>query len=437
MAKKQFPMMIVFFVLLVLGGWLLVVVWPRLSTSAQTEPFAMPDIPTRLPSFMLTQTITPSPVITETLAPTPTETPAGTLTFTPFPTRPKMTPTHTVTPVPTVTSTPTPAPVLDLVVVQRIERPVVVPGQLVTYTLVISNVSDHDATDVILIDALPSHTSFAGASDGGRKAEIDMDVIIWPSFGLTLSHSVTRTVAVTVDNPMPGGISAIINTATVFDERERGSDLTPYNNRYVHSTCVLNPPPGWKRYIVKPEDTLFSLSSLYDTPKETIMLYNCLQGNEVIPGTAIYLSDVQVVPDKVVGLELLLPVDQATFMGWNENVVWEWRPASRPLEEDEYYVLIINHHGGAGFVWTKRTQVKAQEYDLQWMSRQGPDIAWQVVIARAETVDPNALHEYPVGNEVNPYSETWVFYWYPDPAVGPPDPGTGPTRIPAPTTRPP
>jgi uncharacterized repeat protein (TIGR01451 family) len=438
MPKKQFPVMIFGATLVVLIGWALVVVAPRLTQSAagEDELFAWTDMPTRTPAPPPTETVAPSPVPTETPSPMPTETPAGTLTFTPFPTRPMMTPTHTVTPTPTATNTATPEPVLDLVIVQSSEVSAIVAGQVVTYTLVISNVSDHNATDVTLINSLPSFASFAGASDGGEKPETDLHIVMWPSFSMPVSHTITRTVIITVDNPLPNSVSAIINTATVFDASANGSDRTPYNNRYIHSTCVLNPPPDWKQYTVQPDDTLFLLSNLYDVPEEAIVLYNCLQGKELTPGTELYLADVEVVVD-VIGLELLSPADQATFMGWNENVVWEWRPASRALEEDEYYVLVINHRGGAGFVWTKRPVVKAQEYDLQWMSRQGPEIAWQVVIARAETIDPNALYEYPIGKETTPYSETRSFYWYPDPASGTPGQGSSPTRIPAPTTRPP
>lgn len=449
MSKKQAPSALLFLVLLALAAWLSVVIWPRVSatvgrsTSAGEGPSEPAYALTRAALLKASGTpsggrFAPSPTATETLAPTPTETPAGTLTFTPFPTPRITTPTPTETPIPTATSTSTPAPVLDLVIVQNNEAPVVMPGQRVTYTLVISNHSVLDATDVMLINDLPGYTTFAGASDGARKADGDLQVVIWPSFTVTTGHSVTRTLMVTVDRPMPAGIRAIINTATVFDRQIHSPDLTPYNNRYIHSTCLLNPPPDWRPYTVQPEDTLFSLASRYGIPQETIILYNCLTAEDLVAGAEIYLVEVQTVPE-LAGVELLLPADQATFIGWNANVVWEWRPASRPLEEDEYYVLIINHRGGAGFVWTKRTQAQAQEYDLQWISTQGPEIAWQVVIARAETLDPNALHEYPVGKEVNPYSETWVFNWYSDRAPGPsgPVPGTTPTKIPVPTVRPP
>jgi len=55
---------------------------------------------------------------------------------------------------------------------------------------------------------------------------------------------------------------------------------------------------------------------------------------------------------------------------------------------------------------------------MTWLSGFGPEIRWQVVIARKRTEDPN---ENPRGAEVSPYSAEGLFYWHSDPAT--------PTRI--------
>jgi hypothetical protein len=89
--------------------------------------------------------------------------------------------------------------------------------------------------------------------------------------------------------------------------------------------------------------------------------------------------------------------------------VFEWSAARRPLEAAEYYVLVIEHQGGTSLVWTKTPRVDNQ----RWLSSMGPQIRWQVVIARAQTKDPTEVQEDPTGKEISGYSEMGLFYWHP------------------------
>jgi len=60
----------------------------------------------------------------------------------------------------------------------------VVPGQILTYTLTIQNLSTQNATGVVVSDTLPAHTSFKNASDGGNVVG---NIVTWPaSCGATL-----------------------------------------------------------------------------------------------------------------------------------------------------------------------------------------------------------------------------------------------------------
>jgi uncharacterized repeat protein (TIGR01451 family) len=88
------------------------------------------------------------------------------------------------------------------------------PGQMLTYTLTISNVGTQGATGVVVSDTLPAHTGFVGASDEG--AELD-GVVTWPAFDLDVGGSVERQLTVQVDDSLPSGVKAITNTAVAME----------------------------------------------------------------------------------------------------------------------------------------------------------------------------------------------------------------------------
>jgi uncharacterized repeat protein (TIGR01451 family) len=72
---------------------------------------------------------------------------------------------------------------------------------------------------------------FIAASDGGGKVGgVIGDVVAWPVFNLAGGSTVTRTVTVRVNSPLPAGVNTITNTATVADDGSNGSDPAPGNN---------------------------------------------------------------------------------------------------------------------------------------------------------------------------------------------------------------
>jgi uncharacterized repeat protein (TIGR01451 family) len=115
----------------------------------------------------------------------------------------------------------------DLVISKSDGQITVRPGQALTYTLTISNISAENATNVAITDTLPLHTTFIGASNGGFKAG---GVVTWPAFNLAAGASVTRRLTVQVDTPLPAGVNTISNSVTVADDGRNGSDPTPGNN---------------------------------------------------------------------------------------------------------------------------------------------------------------------------------------------------------------
>jgi hypothetical protein len=105
---------------------------------------------------------------------------------------------------------------------------------------------------------------------------------------------------------------------------------------------------------------------------------------------------------------LLEPKDGDTFAGPNSRMTFRWSEAAYPLADNEYYVLIITHRDGKDFVWTKVASYWAGD-DKVWWANFGPELRWQVVMARQRTGQPN---ENPTGAETSAYSTISMFFWY-------------------------
>ncbi|MEJ5199854.1 MAG: DUF11 domain-containing protein, partial [Anaerolineae bacterium] len=103
----------------------------------------------------------------------------------------------------------------------------VLHGQILTYTLVITNVGNTTATGVVVSDRVPANTTFVAASAGGA---LSGDVVIWPPFSLAAGAVATRTVTVRIASPLAENVTAIINAATVGDDGSHGTDPTPEDN---------------------------------------------------------------------------------------------------------------------------------------------------------------------------------------------------------------
>jgi uncharacterized repeat protein (TIGR01451 family) len=117
-----------------------------------------------------------------------------------------------------------------------------VPGGVVAYSLGVTNTSSTTATGVVVSETVPANTSFnAGSSSAGWSC----------ANGAPAGSSCTRnlgaiagggnalsTFAVTVATPLPGGTTAISNTATVADDGASGPDPTPANNTASDSTPI-------------------------------------------------------------------------------------------------------------------------------------------------------------------------------------------------------
>lgn len=57
----------------------------------------------------------------------------------------------------------------------------------------------------------------------------------------------------------------------------------------VQSPTVCPPPPGWLAILAQPLDTVDSIALTYNIPQQQIREANCLTGNELTPGSLVYV----------------------------------------------------------------------------------------------------------------------------------------------------
>ncbi len=135
------------------------------------------------------------------------------------------------------------APDLQITKTDGVE--VVAAGSQLTYTLTATNVGTQHATNVVITDTIPDHTTFVSASNGGIYDDTTRTVT-WPTLDhLNVGEAVTYTVTVTVGDPLAAGATAITNRAEVQDDGANGSDLDPADNVAVDVDSVTT---GSKSY---------------------------------------------------------------------------------------------------------------------------------------------------------------------------------------------
>jgi uncharacterized repeat protein (TIGR01451 family) len=118
----------------------------------------------------------------------------------------------------------------DLVVAKTDDPDPVVAGEVLTYTLVVTNSSPSDATGVVVTDTLPSGIRFdsAGASQGTYNSVTG----VWTVGDLADGGSATLTLVVTVDPSTRGTLSNVAEVSATE------SDPAPGNNVDGQGTTV-------------------------------------------------------------------------------------------------------------------------------------------------------------------------------------------------------
>ena len=118
-----------------------------------------------------------------------------------------------------------------------------IPGQVIDYTLTVTNTGDQDATGVVLTETVPEHATFDAANSDASWSCSDGDpagTACTFSVGDLAGGGGTASVsfAVVVDKPLAAGIDQIDNTASVQDDNANGDDPTPEDNTASDTTPV-------------------------------------------------------------------------------------------------------------------------------------------------------------------------------------------------------
>ncbi|MEE4217579.1 MAG: IPTL-CTERM sorting domain-containing protein [Xanthomonadales bacterium] len=130
----------------------------------------------------------------------------------------------------------------DLVISKDDGGATAVPGDTVTYLLSYQNAGNQDATGVTISESVPANSTFnAGASTAGWACVpgANPGAVCTLLIGdLAAGGSATAVFAVTVDDPVPAGLTEIINAASIADDGNNGPDPTPENNSDGDTTPV-------------------------------------------------------------------------------------------------------------------------------------------------------------------------------------------------------
>ena len=122
---------------------------------------------------------------------------------------------------------------VDLTVVKDDSQSLYEPGDVLTYTVTVTNNGTRDANGVEVTDTVPTNTTFDGAgSDGGWSCSDGAaagTVCTYTVGDLDVGDSAMINFAVETDTPLTGG-QAIANTASVTDDGTHGPDANTSDN---------------------------------------------------------------------------------------------------------------------------------------------------------------------------------------------------------------
>ncbi|RMF03858.1 MAG: DUF11 domain-containing protein, partial [Chloroflexi bacterium] len=115
----------------------------------------------------------------------------------------------------------------------------VIPGNLLTYTLVVSNVGDFQATNVVVTDTIPAHTRYISSNPPATVTTVTAgSVITWGISQLNVGQTVPLTLVVRTDSVITNG--TVIQNA---DYRASSSSVfTPAVGVNVASATVSSQP---------------------------------------------------------------------------------------------------------------------------------------------------------------------------------------------------
>ena len=142
----------------------------------------------------------------------------------------------------------------DMAVVKTDGVSIVASGVELTYTLTVRNNGSEGATGVVITDTLPAHVTYIAGSASPAYTSMDTTPPAIPGDPdvVTLTWEITGdwaagtertfTFRVLVEDPMPAGVTELVNTAEVEDNGNNGTDPTPGDNTATDTDYLATLP---------------------------------------------------------------------------------------------------------------------------------------------------------------------------------------------------
>ena len=129
----------------------------------------------------------------------------------------------------------------DLVVAKRANVTTVIPGQIITYTLAITNVGSLPASSIVITDVLPTTLTYITDTFGVAHTSPVAGTIVWrPATTLPANGFFNFRVRVQVANALPSPTTSIVNSVTA-GTRTAEANL---NNNTAQSTITSTGTPN-------------------------------------------------------------------------------------------------------------------------------------------------------------------------------------------------
>lgn len=132
----------------------------------------------------------------------------------------------------------------DLVMAKDDSGAEVDAGDILSYTLTVTNNGPQSASGVEIFEMVPEHTIFSAAGSPGFVCDntgAAGDICVYNAGGLAGGGgTVTVSFAVMVDPALDAGVVAIQNSVMTADDGASGADLNPLNNSATESTPIAS-----------------------------------------------------------------------------------------------------------------------------------------------------------------------------------------------------
>lgn len=131
---------------------------------------------------------------------------------------------------------------VDLAVTKDDGMSTAMPGDEITYSIVVENKSTQGATGVTVTDDLPSSVLANVTASNGGVVDLVAETVTWNLANLGAGESVTLTITGTVTDTFDAGVDTFTNSVSVTDDGSHGNDIDTSNNSHT-DTNVLDAAP--------------------------------------------------------------------------------------------------------------------------------------------------------------------------------------------------